>query len=319
VKGIIYRGIRQGLSVSLTLGKVIFPVTLIVTILQHTPVLPWVINMLAPLMGLIGLPGEAAVPLVLGNALNLYAGIGAIISFDFSVKEVFIMAMMLSFSHNLFIESTVASRVGVSFWLITGIRIALALLAGIVINLLWRGGSEPASYGLLSSSDVVLNGWGEIGLHAVQTAFVAVVQLAVIVIPLMLVMQFLREKGWLANLSDAFAPFTKVLGIEKNTSMTLVAGLTIGLAYGAGLMIQAVKEDGVSRKDMYLALVFLVACHAVVEDTVIFIPLGIPVWPLLLIRLITAILLTMAVAFVWNRLDKKRKKEIRDERTYDSV
>lgn len=38
--------------------------------------------------------------------------------------------------------------------------------------------------------------------------------------------------------------------------MTLVAGLTIGLAYGAGLMIQAVEEDGVSKKDMYLALIF---------------------------------------------------------------
>lgn len=34
--------------------------------------------------------------------------------------------------------------------------------------------------------------------------------------------------------------------------MTLVAGLTIGLAYGAGVMIQAVKENHVSKKDMYL-------------------------------------------------------------------
>lgn len=319
MKGIMYRGLQQGLNVTWTLGKVIFPVTLIVTILQHTPILPWLIRLLSPAMGLIGLPGEAAVPLVLGNALNLYAGIGAIISFDFSVKEVFILAMMLSFSHNLFIESTVASKAGVSWWLISGIRIALALLAGIVINIFWNGGTDSAQYGFISSSETVLNGWGEIGLGAIQTAVIAVIQLAVIVIPLMIVMQFLREKGWLAKLSNGFAPFTQILGMKKNTSMTLVAGLTIGLAYGAGLMIQAVKEDGVSRKDMYLALVFLVSCHAVVEDTVIFIPLGIPVWPLLLIRLTTAILLTMAVAFVWNRIDHKRKKETTNEHSHDSV
>lgn len=98
--------------------------------------------------------------------------------------------------------------------------------------------------------------------------------------------------------------------------MTLVAGLTIGLAFGAGLMIQAVEEDGVSRRDMYLALIFLVSCHAVVEDTVIFIPLGIPVWPLLVIRLVTAILLTMTVAFIWNRWELRKGKELANEHTY---
>lgn len=318
--GIVYRGWKQGLHVTWALGKVIFPITLIVAFLQHTPILPWIINLLSPVMGLLGLSGEAAVPLVLGNTLNLYAGIAAIISFDFSVKEVFILAVMLSFSHNLFIESTVASKVGVSWWLISGIRVVLALFAAICINLLWNGGAEPAQYGLISANEAAPVGWGEVTFQAIQTAFVAVAQLALIVISLMIVMQFLREKGWLTIFSNRFAPFTKILGMEKNTSMTLVAGLTIGLAYGAGIMIQAVKEDGVSKKDMYLALVFLVACHAVVEDTLVFLPLGIPVWPLLVIRLTTAILLTMTIAFIWKRIEqKKKRKEILDEHSYDSV
>src|SRR5699024_9229261 len=87
------RGLHEGLSLTWTLGKIVFPITVAVTILQYTPVLPWFIDLVAPLMGLIGLPGEAAMPLVLGNALNLYAAIGAIVSFEFTVKEVFIMAM----------------------------------------------------------------------------------------------------------------------------------------------------------------------------------------------------------------------------------
>ncbi|MBM7600564.1 hypothetical protein JOC34_002975 [Virgibacillus halotolerans] len=317
--GIMTRGLRQGLNVTWTLGKVIFPITLIVTILQYTPVLPWVIKQLSPIMGLLGLSGEAAVPLVLGNALNLYAGIAAIISFDFTVKEVFIMAIMLSFSHNLFIESTVASRVGVNWWLISGIRIGLALLAAFVINLVWSGGAEQAQYGFITSQSTDFNGWQGLALHGLQTALIAVIQLACIVIPLMIVMQFLREKGWLTVFSNKFAPFTRVLGMERNTSMTLVAGLTIGLAYGAGLMIQAVKEDGVSKKDMHLALIFLVACHAVVEDTLVFIPLGIPVWPLLVIRLTTAIILTMIVGYIWNRKDSRKRKEIENEHTYNTV
>ncbi|NBJ69626.1 MULTISPECIES: nucleoside recognition domain-containing protein [Clostridia] len=309
MKGTVQRGLKQGLLTTWTLGKVIFPITLMVTILQFTPILPWAMGKLTPLMGLFGLSGEAAVPLVLGNALNLYAGIAAIVSFEFTVKEVFIMAIMLSFSHNLFIESAVASRVGVSWWFISGIRVALALIAGTVINLVWNGGAEQAVYGFISNSDPALNGWIEIAAHGLQTAAIAILQLAFIVIPLMVIMQFLREMGWLTKLSKGFAPFTRALGMKENTSMTMVAGLTIGLAYGAGVMIQAVKEDGVEKKDMMLALIFLVSCHAVVEDTLVFIPLGIPVWPLLIIRLVTAIVLTMIIAFIWNKLEKEKRKE----------
>lgn len=319
MNGILKRGLHQGINVTWTLGKVIFPITLLVTILQHTPVLPWIIDFLRPIMELIGLPGEAAVPLVLGNALNLFAGIAAIISFDFTVKEVFIMAIMLSFSHNLFIESTVAGKVGVSGFLISAIRVTLALIAAIIINLTWNGGTEMAKYGMIATQDVALDSWGMIILTGLKKAVGAIVQLAIIVILLMVIMQFLREKGFLITLSHRLEPLTKLLGVSRNTSMTLVTGLTIGLAYGAGLMIHAVKEDGVSKKDMYLAMLFLVACHAVVEDTVVFIPLGIPVWPLLLIRLTTAIILTVTVSFVWNRIEAKKRKEKMNEHTHDTI
>ena len=306
--GIVKRGFFQGLQVSWTLGKVVFPVTILVMFLQYTPILPAIIKWIEPLMNLLGLPGEAAMPLVLANALNLYAGIGAIVSLEFTVKEVFILALMMSFSHNLFIESAVASKVGVSWWLISGIRIGLAFVSAFIINLVWQGGTEIAQYGFISASEVVLDGWLDIILHSLQTAIIAVLQLVLIILPLMIAIQFLREKGWLAALSNWFAPFTKLMGMEKNTSMTLVTGLTMGLAFGAGVMIQAVQEDGVSRKDTLLALIFLVTCHAVIEDTVVFIPLGIPVWPLLVIRLVMAIVLTMTIAFIWNRVEGRRKE-----------
>lgn len=314
MSGVWKRGLKSGLSLTWTLGKIIFPITVIVTILQYTPILPMIIDWLAPIMGWFGLSGEAAVPLVLGNFLNLYAAIGAILSFEFTVKEVFILAVMLSFSHNLLIESTVASKVGVSWWFISGLRLGLAAISGLLINLFWQGGSELARYGAISTEGAGPEGWGQILYSALETALIGVVQIAVIVIPLMMVMQWLKENNWLDRFSQWFAPITKWLGVEKNASMTLVAGLTIGLAYGAGLMIQAVKEDGVSRKDMYLVLIFLVSCHAVVEDTLIFVPLGIPVWPLLLIRITTAIILTAAVAFVWNRLELSNRKETAHER-----
>src|SRR5699024_5198384 len=169
----VLKGLQQGVLVSWTLGKIVFPVTVIVTILQFTPVLDWFIRFVSPLMEFIGLPGEAAMPLVLGNTLNLSAGIGAIVSFDFTVEEVII----------------------------------LALIAALVIHLVWDGWSAEAQYGLIASSQADLTGWGEIIWYGVKIAVIAVIQLSLVIFPLMVAMQFFRDLGWLQSISNVFQPF----------------------------------------------------------------------------------------------------------------
>lgn len=304
----IQKGFIVGLKTTWSLGKIIFPVTLIVAILQHTPVLPWLIEIVAPLMHVLGLSGDAAIPLVIGNFLNLYAAIGAILSLDLTVKEVFIIAVMLSFSHNMLIESGVALKVGVKLWVIVTVRLGLAFLSGFVINHVWSGGSELAKYGFISPESAEVSGIWNVLFEGLQKAGLGVFQLAIIVIPLMVGIQILKDLKWLDVFSRWMAPVTRGLGMKENTSTTLAAGLLLGLAYGAGVMIQAVKEDGVSKKDTTLAFIFLVSCHAVIEDTLIFISLGIPVLPLLLIRLGTAVLLTLVVASIWKRTEIVKRK-----------
>lgn len=303
--GTLKRGVIAGLQTAWKLSKFIFPITFIITILQFTPILPWIFEIIAPVMKIVGLPGEAAIPLVLGTTLNLYSGIAGILSLDLTVKEVFTLAVMLSFAHSMFIETAVALRVGVRLWVVLVVRFGLAILAAICIHLFWQGGSEIAQYGLMPEVAADPNGWGEIIILALQKASYGIFQLVIIVLPLMIVVQYLRDYGYMKKFSDALAPFTKVIGVAPNASMTLVTGLVVGLAYGAGVMIQAVQEDGVSKKDATLVFIFLVACHAVVEDTLIFAPLGIPIWPLLLIRLLTAFILTIIVATFVNKADSK--------------
>ncbi|WP_033827849.1 nucleoside recognition domain-containing protein [Bacillus andreraoultii] len=313
----VKQGLLNGLRTTWTLGKIIFPITLIVSLLQYTPILPWLFEKVAPFMSILGLPGEAAIPLVLGNLLNLYAAIGGILTLELTVKEVFIIAIMLSFSHNLLIETSVALKSGVKLWVILAVRIGLAILAAIVMNLLWQGGGEIAKYGLVSASETSPVGIGAIFLTGLQKAILGILQLAMIVIPLMIAIQILKDLKWLDMFTKWMGPVTRVLGMKENTALVLTAGLVFGLAYGAGVLLQAVKEDGVSKKDTTLAFIFLVACHAVVEDTLIFVPLGIPVLPLFLIRLCTAIILTLIVGRIWNRVETiVKRKEMHYETKY---
>lgn len=300
-------GLQTGLLTTWRLGKVIFPITLLLTILQHTPVIDWIVRLAAPVMGLFGLSGDAALVLVLGNLLNLYAAVGAMLSMSLSVKEVFILSVMLSFSHSLPVETAVASKIGIRGWIFVLVRLALAFFSGILINLLWQGGSEKAVYGIVPPPPAELHGWLDIGWHGVQTALLGVLQLAVIVIPMMIVIQLLRDAQVLPYLAKWLAPFTRILGVTEKTGVTFMAGLIFGIAYGAGAMIQAAKEDNLSTRDLYLTTLFLVACHAVVEDTLLFVPLGVNGFVLLGLRFVGAVLLTMATAKIWTYVEHKKK------------
>ncbi|MCL6449396.1 MAG: nucleoside recognition protein [Armatimonadetes bacterium] len=130
------RGLHKGLFTLWEMTKIVIPVYLAVTFFKYTPVLDWIIKACAPLMHLFGLSGEAAVPLVLGNVLNLYAAIGAITSLHLSSREITILAIMLLISHNLLVESAVSGRTGVNALAMGGFRLGLSFLCGALLNLL---------------------------------------------------------------------------------------------------------------------------------------------------------------------------------------
>lgn len=90
----------------------------------------------------------------------------------------------------------------------------------------------------------------------------SVVTLGVIVIPLMVLMQLARDYRVLERLLGLFSPFARLLGISRRASLPLVVGLAFGLAYGAGVIVQASREGGLSLKDRFLLVLFLVGCHA---------------------------------------------------------
>lgn len=128
-------GTQKGLKTTWTLAKVIVPIYMIITILKYTPVIGWIAILFEPVMQLFGLPGEAAIAMVMGNLLNLYAGIGVMATLPLTMKQITIMAVMLSFSHSLLVETAVSRRVGVSIPMILLVRLGLAVLAGILLNL----------------------------------------------------------------------------------------------------------------------------------------------------------------------------------------
>lgn len=297
-------GLKSGLRTTWELGKVIFPVTLAVTVLQYTAVYDVLLSAIQPAMSWFGLPSEAAVPLALGNLLNIYAAIGAIVAIELTVKQVFILAIMLAFSHMLPVEAAVCRRVGVSVTLVTIVRVSMALLAGMAVNLLWAGGSITANYGMAAPSESEPSSWIGTVMGALQSAGASVFQLALIVFPVMLFIQIMKDLDVLDWFAARMRPLMRPLGLPDRGAVTMASGLLFGLAFGAGVILEQAREQGFTKRELILMVLFLSACHAIVEDTLIFIPLGINVFYLLLARLAVAVSLTVLIATLWRAKPK---------------
>jgi hypothetical protein len=94
-----------------------------------------------PVLGLAGLPGEAALAIVMGVFINLYAGIAVakplIDSGLLSPAQITTVAVILLICHNIPIESAVSQKTGASFWKMTTLRVVVGFTLGVLLNLVY--------------------------------------------------------------------------------------------------------------------------------------------------------------------------------------
>ena len=137
--------------------------------------------------------------------------------------------------------------------------------------------------------------------EAVTQAGMTVLSMAAIVIPLMVVVEYLREWRLFDRLSARLAPSAGRLGLSGNAAFPLAAGAVLGLSYGSGLIIESAREGRLTRHEAYVLTALLAPCHAIFEDTLLFVPLGVNPFLLLGVRAGGTLLLTLALIRVWQR------------------
>jgi hypothetical protein len=98
--------------------------------------------------------------------------------------------------------------------------------------------------------------------------------MAVIIIPIMIILEIARDLKILDRVGERLAPALKFLGMSKEAASLLMVGLGFGISYGAGVIIEAARSGRLSWQDLFLLNLFLSICHAVVEDTALFMAVG---------------------------------------------
>jgi len=141
-------GLSAGFATSLKIIKVSIPLYVAVTLLKGTPVLDFLGNVFSPVMGIFGLPGEAAFAFVAAFLLNLYAAIAVIVPLHLSPFQVTQCGLMMGIAHNLVVEGGVLSTTGARGGVLTLCRLVVACVAGLLLRLFWSLWETASSWAM---------------------------------------------------------------------------------------------------------------------------------------------------------------------------
>lgn len=134
--------------------------------------------------------------------------------------------------------------------------------------------------------------WLEFFQTALQGSFKSVFQMAVIIIPLMVILEIAKDMQILDRIAHWLAPVMRFFRLPQKSAFPLLVGLTFGLAYGAGVIIESVKNGDLTWRDLFLINVFLILCHSVLEDTALFMAVGANGVLILASRIVLAVVVT---------------------------
>lgn len=264
-------GVRRGWSSFLWVAKVLLPVSFLVALLQWTGWLQRAGGVLGPLMGLIGLPAEAALPILSGMIINLYAGIAAMAVLPFTEGQATLIAVFTLVAHNLIIEGAIQHRSGLGAAQATVVRIAAAV-ATVLLVAPFLGDASTAVSGVIEPAArgpfvAFLADWA-------RAAALLLAKILAIIVVIMVLLEVARQMDWLGRVYALFKPLMAVLGLPSRAATLWATAAIFGLMYGGAVIMEEAGRSGLKKSELERLHVSIGINHSMLEDPTLFVALG---------------------------------------------
>ena len=284
----VLRAMPRSLSICLWLFKVMLPISLAVRVLQYVGVIDWLAGYLSPIFSYIGLSGDSAIVFLTSIFLPLYPTIAVMTTLTLTLREATILAVMCLVSHNLPVECSVTHKTGSPFGRIVAFRIGMSFASAIILNLLMPKSDAPFSF--LASATTEITSWGMLFTQWLSSSLVLIITIILIVSALMVLQRVLEEFGWMHRIAHILSPLMRLFGLPSGCSLLWLTGNVVGMAYGAAIMIDEVEQGRLTRHEANLVNHHLGVSHSLLEDTMLFVAMGISFWWIFLTRLALAMI-----------------------------
>jgi spore maturation protein SpmB len=280
-------GLRKGLRSFFWICRIVLPVSLGISLIQWLGWLDQIDFLLNPLMGLMNLPSEAALPIITGMFINIYAAIALIAVIPFSTEQATLIAIFSLIAHNLIAEGIIQHKSGLNFILTTMIRVVLASLTVRLVSLFLGDTSQS----ILASSNFIseIPFTGFLKNWTLSTLYLLLKILGLILF-IMVFLEISRSLGWLDRAIRALKPLVRIMGISENTAVMWLTANIFGLLYGGAVILEEARKGTLKPDELKRLHISIGINHSIIEDPILFILLGLNAFWLWVPRLIVAIL-----------------------------
>lgn len=293
IKTFIRDVFQESYEVSYTLFKLMIPVVVLVKVLEELGLIHYFGIVLEPLMGLVGLPESMGIVWATTIMTNIYGGMIVFVSQSsidpLSVAQVTVLGGMMLMAHSMPVEVRIAQKAGMSVWFSVLIRIGGGILYGWLLCQMYLATDylQTPHQLLWQPQDIVGAGIGTWVITQLKS-FAAVIG---IIFTLILSLKILKIVGIESILKVVLKPILKVLGVSEKAITFTIVGITLGLSYGGGLLINEAQKGEIATKDLFVSIALLSVLHSLIEDTLLILVLGADISGVLFFR--------MAFAFIF--------------------
>ncbi len=306
---------KESSNIFWVLFKVILPVIIIIRILELMGAIPWLARFLEPLTSFIGIDGSLGLVWMAAILVNIYAGMAAFASlqaiFDYSVAETTILGLIILIAHSLPIEVAIAkqSRVSAIFNLL--FRFINAIIAGKILNYIF------VKYNLFSENNTSILKIPNETINNIEWAILQFQNFFIIfliIFSIITTINILKFIGFWQIIIKILKVPLSYLGMSEKVANIILIGLTLGISFGGGFLIEESKKNNISKKDILLSLSFLSLCHSIIEDTILILLLGSHISGILFFRIIYTIIIILIMKYI---LDTKFGNPILNKITHE--
>jgi len=281
----IRQAIAPAIKTSRWILTITVPVSFAVLLLKLTGLLPIMARIFAPLFAWFGMPGESALVFVTAGLVNIYACIGVINTLELSSRTVTILALMCLISHNLPVETAVQRKTGTPLSRTLMVRLGASFAGAFILNILL-----PADTQLMvaATKSMVVAEWGSELMDWLAGTSYLCIKIVFLITLLMILQRVLEEFGITRMLTSILKYPLMALGIPHQAAFLWIVANTLGLAYGAGVIIDQVERGELSAKNADILNYHIAISHSLLEDTLLFVAIGVPVLWITIPRVILA-------------------------------
>ena len=297
--------VAETLRISFDLFKLMIPIVLLVKLAEDFGATTILAGWIEPVMSTVGLPPEMGIVWAGAMLSNIYTGMVLFVSEPASAmlsgSQVTSLGLLLLFAHSMPVELRVAQKIGVPLRVSLPFRLFAAYLSAwsyFHLSQVFDFGGEDAN--ILWQAEARPSGWND----WVHTNLQLFAQIVLIIAMLVILLRVIRALRLDRAIHFVLRPVLPQIGLSDKAINIALVGITLGLTYGGGLLIQESRQGVLGARELFFSVCLLLICHGLIEDTLLILLLGADVYGVLGLRLLLSFVLLAVLVRALRRRDE---------------